>query len=189
MGEGAPTFAVSPWNEALATLHDRYGDQPVILRRSREGRRLSRFRYHNAEAFFSSLEAGFDRQRDNLLYHSGIVAQLALSAHLLDVGFDDSWCARHIGHRVAHSLAYANATGLGHDCPDMACLADILTPYWKWNRPRILEERAPDDGPFSADDIRRLLRALLEHIHDVTGHPRPSGWRRVSPQAPRRRNA
>src|SRR3546814_5853816 len=69
---------------------------------------------------------GFRRARSNLFYHVGIVMQLGLSSHLLDVGFDDQWCARHLAYRVAKSLAYANATGLGFEGPEVELLAAIL---------------------------------------------------------------
>lgn len=172
------TVVTPPWSEALATLHREHDDEPALLCRSREGRSLSRFRYHRAESFFKTLEAGILTGNGEVLYHSGIVAQLALSGHLLDIGFADEWCARHIGLRVAKSLAYANATGLGHECPDMARLAVALTPYWKWNQPPRLGEPEPDDGGFTADQIRPLLRTLLDHVRRVTGHPRPRGWLR-----------
>lgn len=179
---GAPVVAVPmplipPWGEALAALHKEHDDEPALIERSKQGRSLSRFRYHRAESFFETLEAGILSRNGEVLYYSGVVAQLALSAHLLDIGFEDEWCARHIGLRVANALAYANATGLGHHCPDMARLATVLTPYWKWNRHHP-QERAPDDGGFTADQNRPLLRALLERVRHVTGHPRPNGWRR-----------
>lgn len=174
----AVSVVTSPWSEALAALHREHDDEPALLCRSREGRSLSRFRYHRAESFFETLEAGILTGNDEVLYYSGIVAQLALSGHLLDIGFVDEWCARHIGLRVAKSLAYANATGLGHECLDMVRLAAVLTPYWKWNQPPRWGEPAPDDGGFTADQIRPLLRALLDHVHRVTGHPRPRGCRR-----------
>jgi hypothetical protein len=101
--------------------------------------------------------------------------QLGLSSHLLDVGFDDQWCARHIGYRVAKSLAYANATGLGHEGPEIELLATILTPYWKWNSMSLFHRGKPKDGPFSRDDICRLTRGLLDHVRLVTGHPRSGG--------------
>lgn len=93
------------------------------------------------------------------------------------MGFADDWCARHIGLRVAKSLAYANATGLGHDCPDMARLATVLTPYWRWNQVRLFGEPEPDDGGLMAPQVHALLRALLDRVRDVTGHPRPRGRR------------
>ncbi|UXC91412.1 hypothetical protein EGM87_02710 [Sphingobium sp. RSMS] len=172
------TAVVSPWGEALADLHKRYGDSPATLVRTKEGRSLSRFRYHNAESFLPDREPGLNRDWHQFLYRAGIAAQLGLSSHLLDVGFPDGWCARHIGLRVAKSLAYANVTGLGHDCPDMTRLAMVLTPYWKWNQPRLFGEPEPDDGGFTVDEVRPLLRALLDRVHDVTGHRRPNGWRR-----------
>ncbi|MFA6118226.1 MAG: hypothetical protein WC729_29845 [Sphingomonas sp.] len=174
----AVSVVTSPWSEALATLHREHDDEPALLCRSREGRSLSRVRYHRAESFFETLEAGILTSNAETLYYSGIVAQLALSGHLLDIGFEDKWCARHIGLRVAKSLAYANATGLGHECPGMGRLAVVLTPYWKWNQPPRWGEPEPDDGGFTADQIRPLLRALLDHVHRITGHPRPRGWRR-----------
>ncbi|MEO9133337.1 MAG: hypothetical protein ABI240_19285 [Sphingomonas sp.] len=174
----AVSVGTSPWSETLTMLHKEHDDEPALLCRSREGRSLSRFRYHRAESFFQTLEARILTSNDETLYYSGIVAQLALSGHLLDIGFEDEWCARHIGLRIAKSLAYANATGLRHECPDMARLAAVLTPYWKWNQPPRWGEPEPDDGGFTADQIRPLLRALLDHVHRVTGHPRPRGWRR-----------
>lgn len=178
----APIAAVAiatrpPWNDALTSLYEGYGDEPVIMTRTKDGRALSRRRYHVAEGFFP------DRRQANFgwhdyLYKAGITAQLALSSHLLDVGFPDSWNARHIGLRIAKSLAYANTTGFGHDCPDMARLAAILSPYWQWNRVRLFGEPEPDDGGFTVEQIRPLLHALLDRVHAVTGHPRPNGWRR-----------
>ncbi|MCG2841985.1 hypothetical protein L6Q21_13435 [Sandaracinobacter sp. RS1-74] len=174
----APVAALavpSPWGEALASLYADYGDDPTAITRTKEGRALSRRRYHVAEGFFPA-----ERERTGwhgYLYRAGITAQLALSSHLLDMGFADDWCARHIGLRVAKSLSYANATGLGHDCPDMARLAAILTPYCRWNQVRLFGEPEPDDGGLTLSQIHALLRALLDRVHDVTGHPRPRGWR------------
>ncbi|MDB5708245.1 MAG: hypothetical protein JWL96_315 [Sphingomonas bacterium] len=173
----AVSVVTPPWSEALATLHREHNDEPAFLCRSREGRSLSRFRYHRAESFFGTLEAGILTGNDEVLYYSGIVTQLGLSAHLLDIGFEDEWCARHIGLRVAKGLAYANATGLGHTCPDMSRLAMVLTPYWKWRQPR-WDDPMPADGGFTADQVRPLLRALLNRVQEVTGHSRPNGWRR-----------
>lgn len=180
----APVAAVAvpllspPHVEATERLRQAYGDTPGIIARTRAGRAASRHRYHRAEGFCP------DRERlpavgwHHFLYTAGITAQLALSSHLLDVGFSDQWCAHHIGLRVAKSLAYANATGFGHECPDMARLATVLTPYNVWNEVRLFGEAKPDDGNFTPDEIIRLLRALLERVHDVTGHPRPNRWRR-----------
>lgn len=164
----------SPWSAALATLHEQYDDAPVTLLRTKAGRDLSEARYHRAEEFFPDRHGRPERDWHNFLYFAGITVQLGLSSHLLDVGFDDQWCARHIGLRVAKSLAYANATGFGHDCPEMARLAAVLTPYWKWNSWDYGSE--PDDGGFAPAEVRPLLRALLDRVHHVTGHPRPARW-------------
>jgi hypothetical protein len=184
----APVAAVampvtSPWSDALASLHQDYGDEPVKIMRTKEGRTLSRRRYHVAEEFLPEREPATWDCWHNYLYKVGIAAQLALSSHLLDVGFPDDWNARHIGLRVAKSLAYANATGFGHECTDMARLAAVLTPYWKWNQVRLFGDPEPDDGGFTEAQVRPLLRTLLDHVHDVTGHSHPNGWRRERREA------
>ncbi len=174
-----PVKAVmSPWQSALADLHEVYDHEPASPQRTKSGRSLSRFRYHNAERFCLKVGAPYACTGEALMYASGIVVQLALSSYLIDIGFDDQWCARQIGLHVAQSLAYANATGLGHDCPNMARLAMVLSPYWQWNRVRLFGEPEPDDGGFTVAQIDPLLRALLDRVHGVTGHPRPNGWRR-----------
>jgi hypothetical protein len=68
-----------------------------------------------------------------------------MSSHLLDVGFTDQWCARHIGLDVTRSLACANATGFGFESSDFDQLAAILSPYGKWRLPQSLEvtQRSP----------------------------------------------
>lgn len=169
---------VSPWESALSDLHDIYDHEPTCLQRTKAGRSLSRFRYHNAESFFLKTGERHARAGRPLLYTTGITVQLALSAHLLDIGFDDRWCARNIGLHVDRSLAYANATGLGHDCPEMARLALILSPYWKWNEPRGWGEPEPATDGYTQTEIKPLVRMLLDRVHQITGHPRPSGWRR-----------
>lgn len=160
--------AVSPWLEALIALHRDYNDEPVWLCRTKEGRSQSEFRYHNGERFFADIEEGRIRHRSDLLYYTGVVMQLGLTAHLLDVGFTAEWCGHHVGLKVAKSLAYANATGLGYADPDTNLLASILTPYGNWRNPMWIERH--DDSPFTAADIIRLTRALLDHVRGVTGH-------------------
>lgn len=180
----AATLVISPWNDAIAALHAHYDDPPAALCRSRDGRSLSRARYHRAESFFHPIERQYPFSKKELLYQSGIVAQLALSSHLLDVGFTDPWCARHIGLYVAKSLAYANATGFDHDCPEMSRLAAVLSPYWKWNDLPLDGDPPPlGDGGFTKQKVCSLLRVLLDRVHDVTGHPRPKGWRRDRQEA------
>lgn len=148
----------------------------VPLRRSREGRHLSRIRYHNAESFFAPVEQGFVFRQSDHLYQVGIVLQLALSSHLLDVGFADAWCAQNIGLYLNKSLERANATGLAHDCPELKKLAGFLSPYGRWRNADFTE--AADPCPFSPERICRITRGLLERVRDATGHPRPRRWGR-----------
>ena len=117
----------------------------------------------------------------DFLYSAGIVVQLGLSSHLLDVGFPDAWCARHVGLHVDRSLAYANITGFGCECAETTRLTQILAPYWKWNR-RHLTDGAYSDGSFKADQVR----ALMDHVCHVTGHRhRPIKKSQHSPSARR----
>lgn len=161
---------IAPTHSALAALWKAHDDEPVTLLRTREGRSLSLHRYWTAQDFFPERDSPSHGSRNDFFYRAGITAQLGLASHLLDVGFPDAWVARHIGLRVAKALAYANATGFGHERPDMARLAQVLTPYWKWNRPRLFDEPVPDDGGFSPEDVRDLLHALLNRVAQVTGH-------------------
>ena len=138
--------------------------------RTREGRLLSRSRYRNAESFFLAIgELRFPDAGD-LLYRTGIVAQMALSSHLLDVGFDDRWCARNIGLHIGKALAYANATGLNYQSPAFERLAPVLSPYNVWRNPDFDGSRPP--VPTSLPEIPPLLRELLDHVGGVTGHAR-----------------
>lgn len=139
--------------------------------RTREGRLLSRCRYRNAESFFLAIEERLFSDTSDLLYQTGIVAQLALTSHLLDVGFDDRWCARHIGLHIDKALAYANATGLNYHSPALRRLAPVLSPYNVWRNPDLDGSRPL--FPKSLPDIPALLRELLDHVRGVTGHPRP----------------
>jgi len=106
----------------------------------------------------------------DFLYSTGIVAQLALSSHLLDVGFPDTWCARYVSLHIDRSLAYANASGFGYECAETARLAAVLSPYWKWNHRHLVDRPHPKDGGFTSDQVRTLLRALMDHVGHVTGH-------------------
>jgi hypothetical protein len=110
------------------------------------------------------------RTIEGMLYRAGIIAQAGLSAHLLDVGFDDDWCAKHIRHNIEKSLAYSNASGLGWERSEMQRLAETLSPYWKWNRVAIWHRGRPDDGGFAAEEVTILLLALLDQVRTVTGH-------------------
>lgn len=150
---------------------------PARLERTRDGRQLSRSRYHNAEGFFRSARKRVEALDADRLYSFGIVIQLGLSAHLLDVGFADNWCAQQLGLHLSRSLACANATGLGLESADFGFLAALLSPYGKWRHaPRTL----PLDFPFTDGEATSLVRQLLDRVRDVTGHPRPCGWRNQS---------
>jgi len=119
------------------------------------------------------LSTDFLFRESDQLYQVGIVVQLAVSAHLLDVGFDDAWCAKDIGLYLNRSLGRANATGLGHVSPELRRLAEFLSPYGRWHNPGALA--AADTCPFSHEQICHLTRELLERVREVTGHPRPRG--------------
>lgn len=174
-------LAISRGTEATlwrGTVAQQALDELAPLQRSREGRRLSRFRYHNAESFYRGVERHDVRHSADQLYQVGIVLQLGLSSHLLDVGFEDSWCARHIGLSLTRSLTYANATGLDFETSAFTLLAAILSPYGKWRHAGLYD--LPPDFPFPPHEIWALTRALLDRVHAVTGHPRPRGWRQLS---------
>ncbi len=167
----AALVPASPTRETLQREFDAWDDRPIILKRTRQGQRDSRFRYEHSEHFFLSIENGFIVDRFDFLYQTGIVMQLGLSAHLFDVGFTDDWCRDYIGLRIAKSLGYANATGFDYRDPDTNLLAAVLTPYGKWRAPAPWDDH--DDGPFTTDEMRKITRALLDHVQRVTGHPRP----------------
>jgi hypothetical protein len=166
----------SPWTKALASLHKRYEDERVVLVRTKAGRECSGDRYGSAEIAFASIEGGFFAPDTRVTLHqAGAVTKLALCAYLLDIGVPDEWAATHIRQDMAKALAYSNATGLGHDCPEMARLAVVLSPYWKWGYPHLIGDPPMDDGGFTPDCVRPLVRALLDRVADVTGHSRPEG--------------
>ena len=169
MAAAAPSI-ISPMQAQLDLLSQRYDSAPVKLVRSTEGRSMSLDRYESAHEFFPDPRKPLEETAD-ILYYAGITAQLGLSAHLLDVGFPDQWCAGNIGLRVALSLGYANATGLDHHCPRMLKLARVLTPYWKWNACRMHGRRSVSDGGFRPEEVRKLLGAMLKQVRLVTGHP------------------
>jgi hypothetical protein len=146
--------------------------RPGELKRTSQGRQLSRSRYHNAEGFFRFADQRAEVLDADALYSIGIVIQLGLSAHLLDVGFDDQWCARHLGLHVSRSLAWANATGFGFETAGFELLAALLSPYGKW---RHAWGRDTLDFPFTQAEILLLVRLMLDHVRGVTGHPRPRG--------------
>lgn len=170
---------VSPWDEKLAALNQQYDDEPARLERTKRNRSLSRSRYHKAEHWAVIMDAGFLAGPDcirSVLHVAGFVAQQALEAYFLDIGFAGEWIARRIGQDVAKALSYANATGFGHHRRDMARLAVVLSPYCKWGRPFDPSVRdQPDIGHFVQGTISPLVHDLLDHVQAVTGHSRPKG--------------
>lgn len=180
----AASTIASPLAGALAGLHKHYEDEAFALVRTKAGRSLSRDRYESAEIAFTAIRKGFfARDVRVTLHQAGTVMKLALCAHLLDVGVADAWAAAHIRQDIAKALAYANATGLGHNCPDLARLAVILSPYWKWGYPHLIGDPPMDDGGFTPDRVRPLVSALLDRVADVTGHARPMGCERPQGEA------
>ncbi|MDZ7923053.1 MAG: hypothetical protein U5M23_03150 [Marinagarivorans sp.] len=137
----------------------------------------------------TTLEADFlteTRHAKEALHQAGFVTQQVLCAYLLDVGFADAWNAIHIKQDIAKGLAYANACGFGHDCPDMARLAAVLSPYWKWGyHYHDWEGDRPRTGGFMPATITPLVRYLpWIAVHDVT---EPSAPERVAQRRPQGR--
>lgn len=71
-----------------------------------------------------------------------------------------------------------NAPRRAHDCSRMARFAAILSSCWKrgdhchdWKGER------SDTDSFVPALILPLMLVLIEHVHDMTGHHRPKGWR------------
>lgn len=119
-----------------------------------------------------SLTGGIADDAAYLFYSAGIVAQLAMSSHLLDVGFPDMWCAKYIGLHVDRSLAYANATAFGYEHTATERLMEVLSPYWKWNSLSRAQGIQPDTGGFASGEVREIIAALVDHVAQVTGHSR-----------------
>src|SRR3546814_19268936 len=66
---------MSPWDHALTLLHDHYEDEPAVVIRIKNGRRLSRWRSHRAEGFFHDNETRSNGGWHRFLYFSGIIAK------------------------------------------------------------------------------------------------------------------
>jgi len=173
----AAPIAFSSSGAAKFALRSDTEERPAKLERTPQNRQLSRVRYHNAEGFFHSPSPFGQQLVGDRLYSVGIVIQLGLSAHLLDVGFDDRWCARNLGLHISRSLALANDTGLGFNPAGFELLTALLSPYGKW---RDAARATALDFPFTDREIQSLVRLMLDHVRDVTGHPRPRGWRSLS---------
>lgn len=145
---------------------------PLSILRTNYKRELGRVRFENATAWFSRCDPDLERVNASNLYDAGVTAHLALTAYLLDFGFDDDWCAENLAYRITEALDWANAAGLDFGSTSMAHVAVVLTPYWKW-------------GPLHRDqrtDLRpsgihgRLLHGTLDNLlHRIgtrTGYPR-----------------
>jgi hypothetical protein len=168
----APAVAAiaAPAAGSLAGKATANGDGVPRLARNREQRALSRFRYHNAEGFFLGLDPAIDMQPSDRLYRTGVVFQLALSSHLLDVGFDDEWCRGNIGLDVGKALRLANVTGLAATDGQIDRLATALSPYSKWRDAASSNPNA--DETAMAAIAHGASRRLLDHVRQATGHPR-----------------
>lgn len=172
--QSAAFITLSAENSELGGLWRRYDARPIRLLRTREGRELSLERYLRAGEFMGSLTSGATDDTAWFFYSAGIVAQLAMSSYLLDVGFPDMWCAKYIGLHVDRSLAYANATAFGYEDNATERLMDVLSPYWKWNSLSRAQGIEPDDGGFAAEEVRAIITALVGHVAEVTGHGCPA---------------
>jgi len=161
----------------LGALWRRYDARPVRLVRTREGRNFSFTRFERAHEFMAGMTGAADEDMSDYLYSAGIVAQLAMSSHLLDVGFPDMWCAKYIGLHVDRSLAYSNATGFGYEDTETERLMEVLSPYWKWNTMSQMQGIEPDDGGFTRECVAGLITELVKHAAEVTGHNLRPGWR------------
>lgn len=168
-------LALMPISTAAFTVANRKERRELstLLCRSAEGRALSRVRYRNAESFYTAIRDGRVGRAREAYYQTGIVAQLALSAHLLDVGFNDIWCASHIGLDVAKSLECANATGLDFTSHDFQRMAAFLSPYSRWRNPDLISA-SQQRCPVTIEQMAGLTRDLLDHVQRVTGHRAPS---------------
>lgn len=185
-GAVAPSAAISTLpgkSSELGALWRRYDARPVRLVRTREGRNFSFVRFDRAHSFMAGMAYPAGKDMSDYFYSAGIVAQLAMSSHLLDVGFPDMWCAKYIGLHVDRSLAYANATGFGYEDAETERLMQVLSPYWKWNTLSQLQGIKPDDGGFTRECIAGLIAALVKHVAEVTGHNLRPG--RCSGRTPR----
>jgi hypothetical protein len=161
---------VAPFQADLDRLQRSFGDQPVTLVRSAEGRDLSAFRLETAHDYFPH-KAVHRRATYGAFHNAGICAQMALASHLMDVGFPDGWCAINVPCSPIKSLAYANATGLGLDDRRMRRLARVLSPYWKWQLASVHMRRTrPRYWGFEPDEVRCQLGMLLKQVRLVTGH-------------------
>lgn len=119
-------------------------------------------RFERAQEFYRGIAAGLYRDPCDLLYQAGIVAQLGIGAYLLDLGASDDWCRQRIGLFVDKALAVANEAGLSHHQPDMARLAQLLSPYGQWRDP--FSAGRPVLGAIDPLRVSATLADLLEAV-------------------------
>lgn len=119
-------------------------------------------RYERAEEFFRGLAAGLYRDPRDILYQAGIVAQLGITAFLLERGVSDDWCRQQLGLHVDRALAIANRLGLDHRRPEMLALAGHLSPYGVWRQPGAAE--LPKTVPLDPRAVSAALRNLLVSV-------------------------
>lgn len=119
-------------------------------------------RYERAQEFFQGLAAGLYRHPHDLLYQAGIVAQLGITAFLLERGAPDEWCRQHIGLYVDKGLAIANGWGLDHRRPEMLALARLLSPYGLWRQPGAVD--LPEPVLLDPREVSAALGDLLASV-------------------------
>lgn len=103
----------------------------------------------------------FDRLGD-FLYRVGIVAQLALTACLIDVGWSDENCRQRIGLNVAKALFFARAAGLRFQSDHFDQLVPLLSPYGGWRLAPNAE--AVKVAVIDVDDTIGTMDVLLEAV-------------------------
>lgn len=159
----------------LEKLQRRFGIEKVRLLRTQKRREVSAICCYNAHQFFPKAHEG-QHESANFIYTTDITAQLDLSFQLLDVDLPDAWCARFIGLRATWSLAFANATGLGHNYLLMEKPSRMLHYDWNWKAASHIHRRKrPSTEGVEPSEIRTLLAALLTRLRLVTGHSATSG--------------
>lgn len=176
-GMARPRERSAPSREA-ATQPDRAtngcgsdrGWTPLSVQRTAYKRDFGRVRFENAVSWFASCDPDLARVEASHLYDAGICAHLALTAYLLDRGFDDSWCAKNLAYRITDALDWANAAGLGFSNSALSRLAIVLTPYWQWGP--MHQDRQTRRLPFEVEGltIHDPLENLLHRIGCTTGY-------------------
>lgn len=127
-------------------------------------------RYERAEEFFRGLATGPYRDPRDFLYQAGIIAQLGITAYLLERGASDEGCRRNLGLYIDKALAIANGWGLDHRRPAMFALASHLSPYGVWRQPGAAN--LPRVVGLDPQDVSETLSKLLASVRPAL---RPRG--------------